>query len=92
MQMTDQIASFDALNCSMALVNLTKQGIEVTQHLADALRAHALAFEKAYPDEDVKPKSHYVLHVPSQVVRDGVLLDAFVGERKHGGLKRQPDC
>jgi hypothetical protein len=91
-QMTDQIASFDELNRSMRLVNLSKQGIVVTQQLTDSLKAHALAFEKAYPEADVRPKSHYVLHVPSQIVRDGVLLDAFVGERKHGGLKRQSDC
>ncbi len=72
-------------------MNLIKQGFDVTQQLADSFKAHALAFEKAYPEADVKPKSHYVLHVPRQVVRDGVLLDAFVGERKHGGLKRQSD-
>ena len=90
-QMTDQIASFDALNSSMRLVNMAKQGFGVAQQLADALRIHALAFEKAYPDAEVKPKHHYVLHVPKQVVRDGVLLDAFVGERKHGGMKRVSD-
>jgi hypothetical protein len=90
-QMTDQIASFDALNSSLRLVNLIKQGFDVTRQLADSLKAHALAFEKAYPEANAKPKTHYVLHVPGQVVRDGVLLDAFVGERKHGGMKRQAD-
>ena len=36
----------------------------------------------------MKPKHHYVCHLPRQVARDGFLMDAFTLERKHQEVKR----
>lgn len=90
--MADQIGSFDKLCRVMRLVGLIKLGSASADELATAMKSHALAFQHAYPDAGVKPKNHYILHVPMHVARDRVLLDTFVGERKHGSMKRQAEC
>ena len=36
----------------------------------------------------MKPKNHYMQHLPGQLLRDGLILDAFVGERKNGAIKK----
>lgn len=90
--MADKIDSFDKLCRVMRLVGLIKLGSASADDLATAMTSHALAFQRAYPDAVVKPKNHYILHVPMHVARDRVLLDTFVGERKHGSMKRQADC
>ena len=82
-----QVKSYRAL---FEVVNLIKQGKEVTYSsdtLARAIKKHAMAFTAAYPDADFKPKNHYLHHVASQFAREGVILDAFVGERKHQSIK-----
>lgn len=88
----DQADSFDKLCHVLRLVSHIKLGGHAADELAEALKSHALAFAKAYPEAACKPKNHYVQHVPGQVRRDGMLLDCFVGERKHGSLKRHADC
>jgi hypothetical protein len=37
--------------------------------------------------EHIKPKHHWALDVPDQLVRDGVLVDAFIIERRHLFIK-----
>lgn len=91
-KMPEQIDSFDQLCHVLRLVGHIKLGCAAAGPLADALRSHALAFAKAYPEAEFKPKNHYIHHVPGQVRRDAVLLDCFVGERKHGSLKLHADC
>ena len=49
---------------------------------------HFAAFQKAYGSDAVKPKHHYALHLPSQIVRNQAVYDCFVTERKHSILKR----
>lgn len=66
------------------LMDYTNGKISRRGCLKRALSEWLEAFKTAYPDILVKPKAHYMQHVPSQVLRDfGMLLDCFVTERKH---------
>ena len=85
--LADAIASFTALGDLVHLMCLGKSGATDEHAFAAAIERHARAFLEAYPAVEVKPKSHYIQHVPSQLRRDGVVLDAFVGERKHQIIK-----
>ena len=51
----------------------------LAQHVRTALDQHKLA----YGSDDWRPKQHYALHIPQQIVRDGMLYDCFVVERSH---------
>ena len=85
-KMVKEIASFEALAMVVYLIRRGKEGQDVTAELADAIAAHSKAFQEAYL-QDPKPKSHYIHHLPAQLSRDGYVIDAFVGERKHIGVK-----
>lgn len=39
--------------------------------------------QAAYDIYVIKPKHHWLMHVPEQIARDNVVLDAFVIERQH---------
>ncbi len=56
---------------------------ELKQEVARSLRLHVAA----YGCDWVKPKHHYMIHMPRQVEEDGVWLDCFVHERKHHIIK-----
>ena len=56
---------------------------ELKQEVARNLRLHVAA----YGCDWVKPKHHYMIHMPRQVEEDGVWLDCFVHERKHQVIK-----
>jgi hypothetical protein len=83
----DQISSFEALGAILLWVRRGKEGKPEPRELAAAARQHAKAFSKAYPATEGKPKNHFLHHLPSQIERDGMVLDAFVGERKHQLVK-----
>jgi len=57
-------------------------------HLQTAISDHMKRFAEAYPDQLMKPKHHFGLHVPEQVKTRGRLWSCFVLERKHKELKR----
>ena len=82
-----EIRSFEALALVLELIRRGKEGCDVSTQLADAIIVHARAFASAYPELVPKPKAHYVYHIPMQLRRDGWIIDAFVGERKHIGIK-----
>jgi len=48
---------------------------------------HLEAHMKAYGKVHLKPKHHFSLHLPSQYLRDSMVLDAFTVERKHKQAK-----
>ena len=73
--------------------------------LRSIIQQHHVLFKTLYP-QCVKPKCHYVFHVPDCMERFGCLLNCFSTERKHRGAKniasfchdktcqeiRQPPC
>ena len=56
--------------------------------MAVAASHHLSLFRETYGDEHVKPKHHYVCHLPRQLSRDKFLIDAFTLERKHQEVKK----
>ena len=87
-QLQPQVASYEALGKLLHTVRLAKDGQPVTGELQAAAKTHADRFACAYPNEEVKPKDHFTHHLAGQVKRDGILVDAFVGEKKNGTVKR----
>ena len=81
------VASFKALGLVIALVTQGKQGGMDPDLLARAIRSHGEAFQAAYGCS-TKTKPHWLLHIPHQLARDGMILDAFVGERSNLVAKR----
>lgn len=84
----DHISSFEALGSVLDLVRRGKAGEDVHAELASAVRLHALRCAQAYSSDDFKPKNHYVHHIADHLLRDGQILDAFAGERKHSMIKQ----
>ena len=87
----DQILSFKELWRTQQCIRRGKDGRCDANELASAIRDHAAAFGKAYGPK-VKPKNHFLLHLPSQLNKDQVIYDAFVGERKHIQVKRAAEA
>lgn len=81
-----EIASYHALGCLLSATRRGKNGEDVQAELKAAATAHADLYAAAY-GAGVKPKHHYTQHLSGQVGRDGVIIDAFVGERKHRMIK-----
>ena len=83
-----QLASLEALLLMLGLIRGGKAGELVHDELAATIRLHACRCLAAYSQDDMKPKNHYMQHLPRQLLRDGLILDAFVGERKNGRIKK----
>lgn len=86
-------ACFDALWKVVGAYHTCKFLYEGTQpdvaadRLATTLKEHMSAHKMAYGEEYLVPKHHYCAHLPFQVRRDSVLLDAFCVERKTKDVK-----
>jgi hypothetical protein len=85
--LVDEIASFEALADVVQQVQKIKLYSEVPHSEADKLQSlmavHFCAFKKAWGTAEVLPKHHYTMHIPEQVKRLGILVDAFACERKN---------
>ena len=56
--------------------------------LMAAIVKHLDLFIQVYGEDAVKPKHHYSLHLPLQLLIFGALLSTLVLERKHRAFKR----
>eukprot|EP00959_Pyramimonas_sp_CCMP1952_P407812 8546487-Pyramimonas_sp.AAC.1 len=56
--------------------------------LGIAIAAHSSANLAVYGDALWKPKSHWALHLPRQLLVQGLLLSTFAMGRKHRAPKR----
>ena len=81
------VTSFRALARVIALTQAGKLGRTDADHLAHAIRVHGEAYQASY-GSSTKTKPHWLLHIPSQLSRDGWIMDAFVGERANNTVKR----
>ena len=50
--------------------------------------AHAAEFQAAYPSAGTVPKGHWGFHLAPQLLRDGLTIDCFVGERQNHLMKQ----
>ena len=71
-----------ALLCDL-VERAKKSGGVDGRELDAAASGHMAAFCAAYSKWSCKPKHHLVMHVGSQLRRDGLVLGCFVHERKH---------
>ncbi len=73
----------DAQDLRMAaktgLVTADEGSVQLENGTGRFLRLH----QEAYGKDALKPKHHWLLDIPSQLRRDGMILDAFVIERQH---------
>ena len=73
------------------LLMLCKRGIAAPAETAAQLRVatakHLRLHLEAHGSSGVRPKHHWVLDIPDQILQDGLLLDSFVIERKHLHVK-----
>ena len=72
----------------LVLLQLVITGAVSASDLADAMQAHFEKHREAYGDSIWKPKFHYSLHLPLQLLKPLMLLACFVHERKHRVYKR----
>lgn len=90
-----QRASFDAICEAVDLVLLAKRRVcepaQVADTLQACLRRHMQLHIAAYGVDLIKPKHHWMMDVPQQFRRDKCVLDAFVIERMHLGVKAVAD-
>ena len=84
----DHLSSFETIGSVLDLVRRGKAGVPVHEQLAADIKLHGLRCSVAYPAGSMKPKNHYLHHLPKQLKRDTLIIDAFVGERKNGIIKR----
>lgn len=84
----EHLRSYEALGEVLTLIRRGKSGESVDGLLASTIKVHAELCTLAYGRDDFKPKNHYLHHLSFHLRRDGLLVDAFVGERKNGIVKQ----
>jgi len=92
-RLTKELASFRCMSdCVEALQRLKRRSVvpaELIQELQELQQKHLRQFLTTYGEDWARPKHHYSLHIPLQLMHDRFLLDCFVLERKHRLVKRQ---
>jgi len=85
--LADEVASFDALADVVAQCQKMKLSSKISDAEADELQTlmarHFHAFKIAWGSEEVLPKHHYTMHLPTQMKRLGLVVDCFACERKN---------
>ena len=81
------IRSLDALYQVCLCVLRSKIQPEESAALLTLQAEHARCFQLAYPSAFCRPKMHFSLHLRSQCLMWGRLVDCFVCERKHRAFK-----
>lgn len=72
------------------LVFLPKFNMALTSYLKSLINEYLQAFIQAYPSEPITPKQHYLVHLPSQIIRYGAPKDVWClrFEAKHREFKK----
>jgi hypothetical protein len=90
-EFSEHLQSFDAVCSIIDLLLHCKRGMAATsdtaRDLRAALRLHLDSHIATYGTAHLRPKHHWMQDLPEQIVRDGLVLDAFVIERTHLRVK-----
>lgn len=90
--LANELASFRAMGAVVEQLQLLKNSFRPStadcDKLQSLLKAHFQVFKATWGNDNVLPKHHFALHIPTQVAQDGMLIDAFVLERKHRVFKK----
>ena len=86
-ELLPQRQSFDAACLVLDVILHIKRGLIGVQPGAERLQRVVSDFirlhKAAYGEAHLRPKHHWLMDVAPQVVRDGLVLDAFIVERQH---------
>jgi hypothetical protein len=82
-----EYASFLAACDVVDGIQRAKKGRGDADAIARAMQCHVRLHREAYGDDYIIPMHHFMHHVPPQLRRDGICIDAFVVERKHCKVK-----
>ena len=82
------VASMTAVLKVLEVLQATKKGVVLPEHLRDVIETHFGKFLDAYGPDKIKPKHHYNRHLPALLASFGVLISTLVHERKHRLIKR----
>jgi hypothetical protein len=77
------LAACEVLDLLLIAKRCTADIVQTANRLAVAASEHLRLHIVAYGTDYVKPKHHWTLDVPAQILRDGCVLDAFIIERTH---------
>ena len=67
------------MSCKDGLISAADAANLLDPAIANFFRAH----QAAHGTASVKPKHHWLMDIPAQLRKDGLMLDAFVIERQH---------
>lgn len=91
----DKVASFKALFACHKQLQYIKMSGDVsrssTSKLTELFSKHLELFEKAWGEDEVKPKHHYDFHLGEQYFEDKVYMDCFPTERHQKLIKAIAD-
>ena len=87
----ERISSCLALCSVLELLVMSNSGHVTPEMLADAIGKHLSLQQHALGTKVWIPKSHWVTHLPGQMLRHKCLVSTFLMERKHRVLKRFAD-
>lgn len=94
-ELVAQLASFDAACGVLDVILAAKRGElgidEAAAVLRTRLQRHMELHVAAYGVAGVRPKHHWMLDIPAQLIRDRMILDTFVVERGHLRVKAVAD-
>jgi hypothetical protein len=82
------VASFRAVLTVIETLQAVKRRIVRHGQLAEVITDHLRKFLIAYGKDEVRPKHHYAMHLPTILERNGMLFTTLVHERKHRMVKR----
>jgi hypothetical protein len=95
-ELADKLLSFDAACHILDVLTAAKRGTiaaeQASRDLRVALQNHMTLFLAAYGAEGIRPKHHWNMDLPDQILRDQCVLDTFIIERSHLKVKRIGDC
>ena len=82
------VQSFLAVCSLLDTLKSSMRGEVNPEELHDKVVCHLCSFSAAYGECKFIPKHHYCLHLAQGAARHGILLSAFVHERRHKLVKR----
>ena len=84
--MGEELASLEACGVVLDEYVMIKRGVRGDGFL-DAARNILHTHRRVYGEHAMKPKHHWCIHLPGQLLRDQVLVDTFPLERLHQVVK-----
>lgn len=80
---------FSSLLEIMGIAFSAQVSLETVVYLKTAIKRHLLLFKSVYPDAPIIPKQHFLVHLPSQILKFGPLIRSWCMrfEGKHAYFK-----